>query len=111
MRKILLERRKLELAYEDVGAGDALLLLHAFPFDREMWTPQFKGLADSYRLLAPDYPGFGESGSATEALTIESLADLMADFLDAIGVMGTVIVIGLSMGGYVALAIDRKSVV
>lgn len=108
MKKILLERRGLEMAYDDIGDGDPLLLLHGFPFDREMWTPQFKGLADSYRLLAPDYPGFGASGSATEALTVDSLADLMADFLDAIGVMGTVVVIGLSMGGYVALAMARQ---
>jgi pimeloyl-ACP methyl ester carboxylesterase len=108
MKTALLDRRKLKIAYEDVGTGETLLLLHAFPLDREMWQPQLDGLADSYRLIAPDYPGFGDSSAAEEGFTIEMLAEVMADFLDVIGVTGTVVVVGLSMGGYVALAMARQ---
>ena len=57
MKKILLERRHLEIAYEDRGSGEPLLLLHAFPFDREMWQPQLEKLSATHRVLAPDFPG------------------------------------------------------
>ncbi len=108
MKKVTLSRRQLEIAYEDEGTGETVVLLHAFPFDREMWRPQLTGLASDYRMIAPDFPGFGESGAPTEGFTVESMADIVADFLDAIGIVGTVIVAGLSMGGYVALAFAER---
>jgi 3-oxoadipate enol-lactonase len=108
MKKAILSGRQMEIAYDDFGAGEPLVLLHAFPLDRTMWEPQLRGLADGYRVLAFDFPGFGESGAATEGFTIEALADITADFLDAIGITGAVVAIGLSMGGYVALALARQ---
>ena len=108
MKKILLERRHLEIAYEDRGSGEPLLLLHAFPFDREMWLPQWRTLSETHRVVAPDFPGFGESGEPTEGFTVVALADIAADFLDAIGITGLVTVCGLSMGGYVALSLARR---
>src|SRR5258708_34074110 len=104
MKKAHLKHRQLDIAYEDVGTGDAFLLLHAFPFDREMWQPQLQDMSNSCRLIAPDFPGFGASSPAKEAITIDSLADIMVEFLDAIGLSGPAIVAGLSMGGNVAIA-------
>ncbi|MCE9531072.1 MAG: alpha/beta hydrolase [Planctomycetes bacterium] len=108
MKKILLKRRQMEIAYEDEGTGDALLLLHAFPFDREMWRPQLGELSNSFRVIAPDFPGFGESSAATEGFHMEALAEMMADFLDEIGITGAVNIAGLSMGGYVAMTFARS---
>jgi 3-oxoadipate enol-lactonase len=94
-------------AIDDVGEGVPLLLLHAFPLSRRMWQPQLAGLADSCRLLAPDLPGFGDSppsGGAASAGRMEDMAAAAVARLDEAGVAAAV-VCGLSMGGYVALAL------
>jgi 3-oxoadipate enol-lactonase len=98
-------------AIDDVGEGVPLLLLHAFPLSRRMWQPQLAGLADCCRLLAPDLPGFGASppwpaadGAAAAACRMEDMAAAAVARLDEAGVAAAV-VCGLSMGGYVALAL------
>jgi pimeloyl-ACP methyl ester carboxylesterase len=96
----------------DLGEGvPLLLLLHAFPLSRRMWQPQLAGLAGSCRLLAPDLPGFGGSppwpaaaAKAAGACRMEDMAAAAVELLDASGVASAV-VCGLSMGGYVALAL------
>lgn len=93
------------LAYDDVGQGKPLLLLHAFPLDRGMWRPQLAVLGEVARVIAPDMPGFGESPAAP--FTIEGVADLVAEFLTELKV-GKAVVCGLSMGGYVAMALARR---
>jgi pimeloyl-ACP methyl ester carboxylesterase len=93
------------IGYDDTGNGPVLVLLHAFPLDRQMWQPQLAGLASVARIVALDLPGFGESAPAP--FTIESVADVVAEFLTALDVPKAV-VCGLSMGGYVALALGRN---
>jgi pimeloyl-ACP methyl ester carboxylesterase len=95
----------LSIAYDDTGAGTPLVFLHAFPLDRGMWKPQLTGLRETARVLAPDLPGFGESPAAT--FSIEGVADVIAEFLIELKIPKAV-VCGLSMGGYVALALARK---
>ena len=59
-------------------------------------------------MICPDLPGFGGSGDLEAGLTVDKVADVLADFLDAVGATGPVVVGGLSMGGYVALAFARR---
>ena len=96
------------LADTDSAAMPTLVLLHAFPLDRTMWEPQLAGLAGKARILAVDLPGFGESPATPAPLTVDSAADAVADFLVTIGFAGRVVVGGLSMGGYVAMAFARR---
>ncbi|HZS42215.1 MAG TPA: alpha/beta fold hydrolase [Polyangia bacterium] len=97
----------LELGYETHGDGPALLLLHAFPLDRRMWSETARALAGRERVIALDFRGFGESALGAEPVTLEALADDAARLLDALGVpMATVL--GLSLGGYVALAFAAR---
>ncbi|MBA4188088.1 MAG: alpha/beta hydrolase [Planctomycetaceae bacterium] len=108
MKTIELPHRGLQLAYDDVGSGLPVVLLHAFPFDREMWSPQHGPLSvEGYRVIVPDMPGFGQSTQGSEALTVEGMADVLADFLKALNIDRPVVG-GLSMGGYVAMAFARK---
>ena len=93
------------IAYDEVGSGTPLLLLHAFPLDRQMWAPQLATLADRARVVAIDLPGFGESPAAP--FSIDGVADVVAEFLAERDIPKAV-VCGLSMGGYVALALARK---
>ncbi|HEX4609655.1 MAG TPA: alpha/beta fold hydrolase [Urbifossiella sp.] len=96
------------LAYTDTAAGPTLLLLHAFPLDREMWRPQLAALAGAARVLAVDLPGFGRSPLPAEPWSVDTAADAVAALLDALGLTGRLVVGGLSMGGYVAMAFARR---
>src|SRR5687767_12743463 len=108
MPAVTLDRRGLTLAYDDHGAGRPLVLLHAFPLDRQMWRPQLGPLSAAARVVAVDLPGFGASTAGHESFGIAAAAAAVADFLDAAKLTGPVVLGGLSMGGYVALAFARR---
>lgn len=108
MKSATIDHRQLTLAYDDHGTGRPLVLLHAFPLDRTMWQPQLGPLSGVARVLAVDLPGFGDSTTGKEPFTIDTAADAVCDFLDAVGVSDRVVLGGLSMGGYIALAFARR---
>jgi pimeloyl-ACP methyl ester carboxylesterase len=108
MKTLEIAHRWLTLAYDDVGTGLPVVLLHGFPLDRQMWAPQLGPLsAAGYRVLAPDLPEFGRSTPTSEAFTIERAADVLADVLGMLEISRAVVG-GLSMGGYVAMAFARR---
>jgi pimeloyl-ACP methyl ester carboxylesterase len=108
MKTLALDHRFVHLRYEDLGNGPPVLFLHAFPFDHAMWKPQLTPVAEAgFRVIALDLPEFGESTPGSEVFTIERGADVVADLLEALGIE-TCIVAGLSMGGYIALALARR---
>ena len=98
--------RGIELTYTDAGRGPAVVFLHGFPFDRSMWRGQVERLSADFRVIAPDLRGHGESTLTSEPSTMEVLAEDVAALLDELNVPRAV-VCGLSMGGYVALALYR----
>jgi 3-oxoadipate enol-lactonase len=108
MKTLSLDHRFVQLRYEELGKGPAVVFLHAFPFDHAMWKPQLAPLTEAgFRALAPDLPEFGESTPGSEVFAIERGADVVADFLEALEIEKC-IVVGLSMGGYIALALARR---
>lgn len=98
----------LTLAYEATGSGRPLLLLHGYPLSRRIWQPQFDGLLDAAWMVAPDLRGHGETEASQGASTMDLLAGDAAALLDELGITQPVVVGGLSMGGYVALAFWRQ---
>ena len=90
----------------DTGRGTPLVLLHAFPLDRGMWQQQIDALAGQCRILAVDLPGFGQS-SVDPNVSVETAADGLAELLEAAN-LRKVVLGGLSMGGYVAMAFARR---
>jgi pimeloyl-ACP methyl ester carboxylesterase len=98
------------LALELVGPEDGLpvLLLHGFPLTRHMWDPQIEALGDRFRLLVPDLRGMGESLDDGFPRTFERYVDDALAVLDAEGIASAVVV-GLSMGGYVALRLRERA--
>ena len=89
------------------GAGTPLVLLHAFPLDGRMWAPQVEALAGSYQVIVPDLRGFGAArDQAAEEAGMDLLADDLLRLLDDRG-LDRVVLGGLSLGGYVALAFLR----
>jgi len=93
--------------YDDVGNGVPLLLIHGYPLDRSLWRSQIEGLQAVARLIAPDLRGFGQSGDAPDVMTMDDYAADLKVLLDALNVKQAV-VCGLSMGGYIALALLAK---
>jgi pimeloyl-ACP methyl ester carboxylesterase len=90
------------------GAGTPLVLLHAFPLDGRMWATQVEALAGTYQVIVPDLRGFGAAREqAVEEAGMDLLADDVARLLDDRG-LDRVILGGLSLGGYVALAFARR---
>jgi pimeloyl-ACP methyl ester carboxylesterase len=94
--------------FDDAGAGPPVVLLHAFPLSRAMWRPQVEALRDAYRVIAPDLRGFGGSAGFVGTPSVEQMADDVAALLTDLQVRAPVVLGGLSMGGYVALAFARR---
>ncbi|MDX2184529.1 MAG: alpha/beta fold hydrolase [Gemmatimonadaceae bacterium] len=94
------------LAIDDSGAGPTVLLLHPFPLNRLFWRPMVARLGGSLRTIAPDYRGFGNS-PGRPPFTMASYAGDIAALIDGLGT-GPVVVVGVSMGGYVALELWRR---
>lgn len=81
-----------------------LLCIHGFPLDQTLWDPQVTGLADVAQVLAPDLRGFGDDQRPVpEVMTMEAYAADLKALVDDRGVE-RVVLCGLSMGGYVAMA-------
>ena len=80
----------LSIFYREAGPRDAptLLLLHGLPSSSRMFEPLFSRMSDRYRLVAPDYPGFGHSDwpdPKTFAYTFDHYAEIMNQFTEALG--------------------------
>ncbi|NOX36523.1 MAG: alpha/beta fold hydrolase [Calditrichaeota bacterium] len=91
--------------YLEAGTGSAVVvLIHGGGSDcaRLSWSPIVPALAKTYRVLAPDLPGYGESDSIPLHNPIQDLANFLADFLQQLNI-GSCHLVGLSMGGAIAL--------
>lgn len=101
-----------ELAYVDRGRGTPVLLVHGFPLDHSMWDAQIDVLADHCRVIAPDLRGFGQSslrfGKPDQVILMEEYAEDLTELLGEIKVTEPVVLVGLSMGGYIAWQFLRK---
>src|SRR5687767_13599313 len=96
----------LTIAYDEVGAGMPVVLLHGFPHNRSLWAPQTSALLEHGRCIAPDLRGFGDSGR-DGPYSMEQYAEDVIELLASLG-MDKAVIGGLSMGGYVAFALWRK---
>lgn len=99
------------LSVREAGSGTPLVLLHAFPLSSRMWQGQLDELPGSdgsaARVIAVDLRGFGGTDLGRDEPSIDLLADDVALLLDRAG-LDRAVVGGLSMGGYVAMAMARR---
>jgi pimeloyl-ACP methyl ester carboxylesterase len=98
----------LQIAYERAGRGPALVLLHGYVGDGPTtWRSQLDGLSDEFTVVAWDAPGAGHSTDPPERFGLDGYADCLAGFLARLG-LDTACVAGLSFGGILALALQRR---
>jgi len=90
------------LYYEEVGSGVPVLCLPPFPFDHRIWRNQ-QALEDAAWLIMPDLRGTGQSSVTGGPYLMELLANDQFALLDLLGI-DQVVVMGVSMGVYVAFA-------
>jgi pimeloyl-ACP methyl ester carboxylesterase len=67
----------INLRYTDMGQGLPLVFLHGFPLSRGVWKKQIESLRSSYRIIAPDLRGLGDSETQPGPTTMgQCAADL-----------------------------------
>ncbi len=84
-----------------------LVFVHGTRLTRAAWGPQVAGLSDTYRTIAVDLPGHGTL--ADREFTLDAAADHLAAAIDAAATDRRAIVVGLSLGGYVAMELAARS--
>lgn len=97
----------IDLYYVAHGRGDPVLFVHGFPLTGEMWNPTVERLSNRWSCLVPDLRGHGRSDVSDDA-TMAAFADDLAGLLDALGEKRPVVLVGLSMGGYIAFEFFRR---
>jgi pimeloyl-ACP methyl ester carboxylesterase len=97
--------------YHESGSGRACVLIHAFPLSADQWLPQLERVPPGWRLIAPDVRGFRGIGDVYPAIGLDR-ATMATHAADVLALMNHLdidraVVGGLSMGGYIALAVAR----
>lgn len=96
-----------DIAYEILGSGSPVVLLHPFPVNHEFWLPASKALQSRYQLILPDLRGHGHSGigegPATMAKHAADLARILAEEK-----IDRAIFVGVSIGGYALFEFWRR---
>src|ERR1700756_4757480 len=88
-----------EIAYQVLGDGPPVVVLHPFPAHHELWLPATQTLVSRYRVILPDLRGHGNSGVGEGPATMEKHAADIAHILHHADV-GRAAFAGASIGGY-----------
>jgi len=92
-----------KIYYRVAGKGSCLVLLHGFLESQNIWKKYVEHLSKHLKVVTLDLPGHGRSDNIDEVHSMELMADVVHNLLQALQIDKCVI-IGHSMGGYVALA-------
>ncbi|MEU9916523.1 alpha/beta hydrolase [Streptomyces sp. NPDC051001] len=97
----------LEIAYDRVGQGPPLVLVHGAAVYARIWQPQLSGLADEFTVVAWDEPGSGRSSGIPPGFGLADYADCLAALIEGLR-LGPAHVAGLSWGGTLVLELYRR---
>lgn len=109
MEKHCIHVNGIDMVYEECGVGKekSIVLLHGFCGSSHYWHKVCPLLSDSYHIIMPQLRGHGETSVPEGVYTMEMMAEDILALLDMLKVDKTVM-LGHSLGGYVALAFAEK---
>lgn len=93
--------------FEVHGDGPPVVLVHGYPLSGRLWDGVIPLLSPNYRVIVPDLRGMGRS-EASDVATMDDYADDLRAVLAAADESRPVVLVGMSMGGYVSLAFCRR---
>jgi 3-oxoadipate enol-lactonase len=93
----------LDIHYETAGIGAPLVLIHALPFDHNLWLYQVERFSSRFRTIAMDLRGWGRSAKPRTAFSLRDMGDDIIGVLRDEGVTGGAVVLGCSIGSKLAL--------
>ena len=96
------------LTYDQIGNGIPLLFIHGYPLSRKIWLPQLEVLSSIASIISIDLRGHGESYPFMGPYSMDLLAEDCFRLLGDLHFKPPVLVCGLSMGGYITMALFRK---
>lgn len=101
--------RNIELFLKVGGQGEAILFLHGVPDTADIWDGIIAQLQSDYRCIAPDWPGFGRSGSGSSLdCSLNGHADFVSDLTDVLGLKVPFNLVAHDFGGISAMAFVAK---
>lgn len=103
----LLDFRKGKISYSDRGKGRAIVLIHGFLGNKSLWKAHVAALKQSFRVICIDLPGHGASDTFGYIHSMELMGDAVKAVLNHLKIR-KVVLVGHSLGGYVALAFAEK---
>lgn len=106
---MILQHKDIDIFYTDEGSGRTVVLLHGFLEDHTMWNDISSELVKTNRIISIDLLGHGRTGCLGEVHTMSDMAEVVKALLNHLNIE-EVILIGHSMGGYVALAFAEKHI-
>jgi pimeloyl-ACP methyl ester carboxylesterase len=94
--------------FKTEGSGQPVVLIHGFCETSEVWNDFSLDLASSNKIYSIDLPGFGQSPLPETPFTIDQIARMIIDWMDENNIVNPII-IGHSLGGYMALSIAEQA--
>ncbi len=104
---MILQHKGINIFYTDHGTGTPVVLLHGFLENSTMWDPFTPVLSKKNRIICIDLLGHGQTDCLGYIHSMELMADIVKAVLDYLKISHSIL-IGHSMGGYVALAFAEK---
>ncbi|OYX24126.1 MAG: alpha/beta hydrolase [Flavobacteriales bacterium 32-35-8] len=105
---MILEYKGIDIFYTDFGKGNPVILLHGFLENSTMWNRFIPKLSENNRVICIDLLGHGKTGCLGYIHTMELMAEVVEAVLNHLKIKKSIL-IGHSMGGYVALAFAEKN--
>jgi pimeloyl-ACP methyl ester carboxylesterase len=98
-----------QVTYQITGKGNPILLIHGFGEDAHIWYNLAQSLAKKYTVIIPHLPGCGQAAAYhNKQNSLDCYASMMLAILEH-ELIAKIVVIGHSMGGYIALAMAEQS--
>ena len=102
-----IEVKGLNIACDIEGEGEAAVFLHGWGANKGLFAKITEKVSEKYKVIAPDFPGFGGSDEPKEAWDVNAYADFVIELLEKLNVKKAVL-LGHSFGGRVIFKLFEK---